>query len=94
MSTRDKLRENINYVPYCMCSTMGRMTRTEKGFKCDPFKMDHFRRTGCGHSFEFDDDFLKELKSLGWDNAEAEREGIAEEMDEILINLGIKRRGF
>jgi hypothetical protein len=85
VSTRDKLREDINYAPYCMCSTMGRMTKTEKGFKCDPLKMDHFRRFGCGHEFEFDEEFLKELESLGWDNAVPEREVTASEMDEILF---------
>jgi len=67
MSTRDKLREDINYALYCCsCNTMERMTKTYKGFKCDPNKEDHFRRTGCGEEFEFTEEFLKELEGLGW----------------------------
>ena len=90
MSTRDKLRENINYAPCCCdCNTMHRMTKTETGFKCDPSKQDHFRRRGCGNSFDFDEDFLKELKSLGWENAVAEKQVTHEEMDEILRKHGI-----
>lgn len=35
--------------PYCLvCSTMGRMTRTKTGFRCEG-KGDHFMRPGCGN---------------------------------------------
>jgi hypothetical protein len=88
----DKLRENINYAPYCCdCNTMGRMTKTKTGFICDPNKVDHFHRVGCGLSFEFDKETLEELKTLNWDNAVPEREVTPEEMDKILHNMGIKR---
>jgi len=86
MSTREKLKEDINYAPYCNCNTMGRMTKTDKGFICDPNKEDYFRRTGCGYSFEFDEEFLAELKLLGWDGAIPKREGTAEEMDVAMKN--------
>ena len=90
MSTRDKLRENISYAPYCCnCNTMGIMTKTDKGFKCDPNKYDYFRRSGCGYEFNFNKEFINEIKLLGWDNAKPEREGTAEEMDAILRKNGI-----
>lgn len=34
-----------------MCSTMGRMTRTARGFKCEG-KGDHFMRPGCGNEID------------------------------------------
>ena len=38
------------WAPYClMCSTMGRMTPTDFGWKCEG-KGDHFNRVGCGNT--------------------------------------------
>lgn len=58
--TREKLlsEEEQYYGPYCMCDTMGRMTRTKTGFKCEG-KGDWAGRRGCGKSFEFDEEFLE-----------------------------------
>lgn len=43
-----------NYRPYClMCDTMGRMTKTEQGFRCEG-KGDHFGRPGCGNEIGHD----------------------------------------
>ena len=40
--------------PYClMCSTMGRMSRTSFGWKCEG-RGDHFGRIGCGNTIGFD----------------------------------------
>ncbi len=64
MSTREKLIKEKYYAPYCInCSTMGRMTRTEKGFICEG-KGDFFNRKGCSNSFEFPEEFLKEYESV------------------------------
>ena len=93
MTAIDKLRNNINYAPYCCnCMTMSRMTKTDRGFICKPDKQDHHRRNGCGNSFEFDEEFLNELKSLGWENAIPKKELTASELDKIIRDLRRKKR--
>jgi len=40
------------YRPFClMCDTMGRMTITPSGFRCDG-EGDHFGRPGCGNEID------------------------------------------
>ncbi len=46
-----------------MCHTMGRMTRTEKGFICEGVG-DYFGRKGCGYSFDFPNEFLEEYMNV------------------------------
>lgn len=49
-----KLKEDPNWRPYClMCSTMGRMTPTTFGFKCEGIG-DAFGRWGCGNTIGVD----------------------------------------
>lgn len=53
LTQHDRVKEP-GWNPYClMCSTMGRMTRTSFGWKCEG-KGDHFGRIGCGNTIGFD----------------------------------------
>ena len=62
MSTREKLLEDKEYAPYCIeCQTMGRMTKTEKGYICKG-EGDYFNRIGCGYTFDFPEEFLNKYK--------------------------------
>jgi RecJ-like exonuclease len=47
----EKLKDP-EWAPYCLvCDTMGRMTKTEYGFRCDGVG-DMFRRKGCGNKID------------------------------------------
>lgn len=44
----------MSNAPFCLvCSTLGRMTRTQRGWKCEG-KGDYLGRAGCGNEIDFD----------------------------------------
>lgn len=54
LSRHDTVWYEPGWNPYCgVCSTMGRMTRTSFGWKCEGHG-DHFGRVGCGNTIGFD----------------------------------------
>lgn len=57
MTSADFIASKIadpSWAPYCLvCSTMGRMTRTATGWKCEG-NGDHFGRAGCGNEIGLD----------------------------------------
>lgn len=50
---QEKLKDP-KWAPFCLvCPTMGRMTKTDFGFRCDGIG-DMFARRGCGNTIGFD----------------------------------------
>lgn len=62
---QEKLKDP-KWAPFCLvCDTMGRMTKTDYGFRCDGVG-DMFARLGCGNTIGFD---MKHHDATAWEGS-------------------------